>query len=66
MTDHMKGTAMAPRTAQLSAWSEEEESAMLLGSIYGDLAGLMQEDAPAPTEPIHFNPFFDHFCHCGH
>ena len=50
------------------AWpmNEEEESAMLLGSIYGDLAGLMQEDAPAPTEPIHFNPFFDHFCHCGH
>ena len=50
------------------AWTmnEEEESAMLLGSIYGDLAGLMQEDAPAPTEPIHFNPFFDHFCHCGH
>ena len=46
--------------------NEEEESAMLLGSIYGDLAGLMQEDAPAPTEPIHFNPFFDHFCHCGH
>jgi hypothetical protein len=36
--------------------NEEEESAMLLGSIYGDLAGLMQEDAPAPTEPIHFNP----------
>ena len=46
--------------------NEEEESAMLLGSIYGDLAGLMQEDAPAPTEPIHFNPLFDHFCHCVH
>lgn len=44
--------------------NEEEESAMLLGSIYGDLAGLMQEDAPAPTEPIHFNPYFDHARPC--
>ena len=44
--------------------NEEEESAMLLGSIYGDLAGLMQEDSPPPPEPIHFSPYFDHARPC--
>ena len=38
---------MSDFTRKGRGMAEEEESAMLLGSIYGDLAGLMQEDAPA-------------------